>query len=148
MSSGWMALAATVLLCGTPAGADDAACVNMRDFTIPIRVLPDRQHEVKELLLYLSKDEGKTWGIYSRATPDKKGFEFRASGDGLFYFSIAVIDRSGRQDPIDVARAPVGQKILIDTQKPALNLTVERDFFGFVLPPVMSAHAALVCPAH
>src|SRR5262245_12760404 len=104
MSTGWMALAASVLLIGVPApgGADDATCVNMRDFTIPIRVLPDRQHEVKELLLYLSKDQGKTWEIYSRAAPDKKGFEFRAAGDGLFYFSIAVIDRTGRQDPIDV----------------------------------------------
>lgn len=125
MSSGWMALAAA-LLCGAPATADDVMSVNMRDFTIPIRVLPDRRHEVKELMLYKSIDQGRTWEIQARATPDKTGFEIRNFADGLYYFSIAVIDRAGKPDPADVYKAPVGQKILIDTQKPALGLTVER----------------------
>jgi hypothetical protein len=128
MSTGWVGLAATVLglLSGAPAADTDVVHINQQRFTIPIRVVPERQHEVRELLLFMSRDRGQTWEVYARATPDKKGFDFYAAGDGLFYFSIAVIDRSGRQDPVDVYRAPVGQKILIDTKKPTLQLTADR----------------------
>lgn len=126
MSTGWIGLAATMLGLLSGAPADDVVCINQQRFTIPIKVMPDRQHEVRELLLFMSRDQGKTWEIYARATPDKKGFDFYAAADGLFYFSIAVIDRTGRQDPIDVYRAPVGQKILIDTRKPDLQLSAER----------------------
>jgi hypothetical protein len=100
--------------------------IDRQRFTIPIRVLPERQREVRELLLYLSRDRGKTWEVYARATPDKRGFDFSSDSDGLFYFSIMVIDRNGRQNPPDVSAAPVGQAICIDTKKPQLELTAER----------------------
>src|SRR5437016_5249326 len=125
MSTGWIGLVMTALLSGAPDG-DDVYHVNMREFTIPIRVRPEKKHEVSELLLYMSRDKGQTWELYSRAAPDKTGFSFHAAGDGLFYFSIAVRDRSGKQDPPDVYRAPVGQKILIDTKKPDLHLDAQR----------------------
>ena len=128
MSTGWLTWATLMLATSVPAApGDDVVHINQRGFQIPIRVLPERQHEVRELLLYLSRDQGKTWEIYSRATPDRKGFDFYTQTDGLFYFSIAVIDRAGQQDPKDIYRARVGQKIRIDTTKPAAKLaTVER----------------------
>src|SRR5262249_12353859 len=52
--------------------------------------------------------------------------EFYGDSDGMYYFSIAVIDRQGRQDPTDVYRAPPGQKIYVDTKKPALQLDAQR----------------------
>src|SRR4051812_28185612 len=93
MSTGWIGLALLGLLSGAP--ADDVVHINQQRFTIPIRVVAERQHEVRELLLFMSRDRGQTWEVYARATPDKKGFDFYAAGDGLFYFSIAVIDRTG-----------------------------------------------------
>jgi hypothetical protein len=81
---------------------------------------------VRELLLFLSRDKGKSWEVYARATPDSRGFDFCSESDGLFYFSIVVIDRKGRQDPVDVSRAPVGQAICIDTAPPRVTAAAER----------------------
>lgn len=122
MATGWLACTCLLLAAGSPA-AEDVVHINQRGFQIPIRVQPERQSEVRELVLYLSRDQGRTWEIYARATPDRKAFDFHAAGDGLLYFSVAVTDRSGRQDPPDIYKAPVGQKILIDTTRPILKLT-------------------------
>jgi hypothetical protein len=101
--------------------------INQRNFTIPIRVPPDRQDEVRALLLYCSRDQGKTWYVPACVTPDRKGFEFSTDRDGLYYFSIVVIDQEGRIDPPDVYREPPGQKICIDTARPEVTATAERD---------------------
>jgi beta-lactamase regulating signal transducer with metallopeptidase domain len=97
--------------------------VNTRRFQVPIRIQPERKGDVRELILYLSRDQGKTWEIYARATPEKTGFDFLAAGDGVLWFSVAVIGRDDRQDPPDVYKAPVGQKIVIDTVKPTVQLS-------------------------
>src|SRR5262249_8243859 len=126
MSTGWVGLAATLLGLLSGAPADDVVYINQQRFTIPIKVVPERQHEVRELLLYVSRALGKTWGISGRVTPAKEGVEVYGDSDGMYYFSIAVIDRQGRQDPTDVYRAPPGQKIYVDTKKPALQLDAQR----------------------
>lgn len=126
MATGWLAWTCLLLAAGAPAG-DDVVHINQRGFQIPIRVQPERQSEVRELILYLSRDQGRTWEIYARATPDRKAFDFFAAGDGLLCFSVAVTDRTGRQDPPDIYKAPVGQKICIDTTKPLVKvLSAER----------------------
>src|SRR5262249_44739620 len=122
MSTGWMAWACLMLAMGAPGGADEIVYINQKGFTIPISVKPERRGDVRELILHLSRDQGKTWEIYGRAAPDKKGFDFFSTGDGLLYFSIAVTDKQGRQDPPDPYRAEVGQKICIDTVKPVMKI--------------------------
>jgi hypothetical protein len=127
MGTGWLAWTCLLLATGAPGAADDIVHMNQRGFQIPIRIEPQRQAEVSELLLYLSRDQGRTWEIYGRAKPDKRGFDFFAQSDGLLYFSIAVLDRKGRQDPVDIYHSPVGQKIWIDTVKPVVRiLSAER----------------------
>src|SRR5262249_22209562 len=69
MSRGWVGLAATVLGLLSGAPSDDVVHINQQRFTIPIRVVPERQHEVRELLLFMSRDKGQTWEVYARATP-------------------------------------------------------------------------------
>jgi hypothetical protein len=122
MGTGWLAWTCLLLATGAPAAADDTVHMNQRGFQIPIRIEPQRQTEVSELLLYLSRDQGRTWEIYARAKPDKRGFDFFAQNDGLLYFSIAVLDKKGHQDPPDIYHSPVGQKICIDTVKPVVRI--------------------------
>src|SRR5215207_9875187 len=121
MGTGLMAWACLLLTAGSPDAAD-VVHFNMRGFQIPVEIDPSRKAEVHELILYLSKDQGRTWETAMKLAPDKPGFDFMASNDGLHYFSIAVVDKKGIQEPADVYKAPIGQKILIDTVKPALKI--------------------------
>jgi hypothetical protein len=97
--------------------------VNQKGFTIPISVKPERRADVRELVLYVSRDQGRTWEIHGRTAPDRKGFDYFANSDGLVWFSVAVIDKQGKQDPPDPYRTQVGQKICVDTVKPVVNIT-------------------------
>ena len=114
-------LAWACLLLGPNAPPDDVVHFNQRGFQIPITVQPGRRAEVKGLVLYASRNQGRTWENVGKASPDKPGIDFLAKDDGMYWFSIAVVDQGGRQDPIDISRASVGQKVLIDTVKPQVR---------------------------
>lgn len=100
--------------------------LNTPKFQIPIRVHQERKDQIKEIILYVSKDRGKTWEIHTREKPNQEAFTFLAKEDGAYWFSIGVVDLKGRQEPPDVARAQVGQKVLVDTQKPEIKLKAEK----------------------
>lgn len=121
MATGWLAW--TMLLLAGATGSDDVVHMNQRGFQIPIKIQPERINDVRELYLYVSPDRGKTWEIYSKALPTAKAFDFFSAADGLLYFSIAVIDQRGKQDPLDVYKAPIGLKVHVDTVKPVLRLS-------------------------
>src|SRR5207248_2480722 len=55
--------------------------------------------------------------------PDKQAFDFNADADGVYWFSVSVVYKNGMKEPEDVARAPVGRKVLIDTLKPDVRIT-------------------------
>jgi hypothetical protein len=122
MGTGWLAWTCLLLAAGAPAEADDIVPMSQRHFQIPIKIEANRRSEVSSLLLYFSRDQGRSWGFYGRAAPEKGAFDFYAQSDGLYYFSIAVIDKKGHQEPTDIQRSPVGQKILIDTVKPVVKI--------------------------
>ena len=121
MLTGSVTLACALLL--PNAGPADANYMPQGQFQIPITIRPDRRPEIRELLLYVSRDKGQTWSVESRATPDKPGFPFYAASDGAYWFSVAIIDKNGRQDPIDIYQAPVGQRVVVDTRKPEVRIT-------------------------
>lgn len=100
--------------------------LNTPKFQIPIRVHQERKEQIKELVLYVSKDKGKTWEVSTRAEPNQEAFTFVAKEDGPHWFSIGVVDVKGIQEPADIARAQVGQKVLVDTQKPDIKLKAEK----------------------
>src|SRR5262249_47212500 len=82
--------------------------------------------KIRELRLWVSRDQGKNWDLSASAKPEQDAFTFTAPRDGEYWFSIAVIDPQGKQDPVDIYQAPVGQRIVVDTAKPEVRLTAER----------------------
>jgi len=95
-------------------------------FTIPVSLAPERQADVKEVLLFVSRNKGKSWDLHSRIKPNQDGFPFLATNDGSYWFSVAVIDSKGAMEPRDIYRARVDQKIVVDTSKPELQLDCEQ----------------------
>jgi hypothetical protein len=121
MATGWLTW--TCLLLAGSTGADEIVYMNQRGFQIPIRVQPDRQHEVKELILYMSSNKGQSWGISGRADPRKsKAFDFWAEQDGEYQFNVATIDKRDKQEPPDIYKVPAAMKVCVDTVKPVVRL--------------------------
>lgn len=88
-------------------------------FTIPFSV-ESTATDIAEVQLLVSNDRGATWHIYTRQSPVEKGFRFRASRDGEYWFASRTIDRLGQARP---AGQPQPQLIVqIDTTLPRLNL--------------------------
>jgi hypothetical protein len=105
-----------------PAKEKEVTYSRSRTFRMPVRMAPERRGNVRELVLHLSRDQGRTWEVHARATPDQEAFKVSTDRDGLFWFKVAAIDRQGKQEPADVARAPGSQKVYIDTVAPLVKL--------------------------
>jgi beta-lactamase regulating signal transducer with metallopeptidase domain len=100
---------------GTGPAPGDVMVVNQRSFKIPINVDAARRKDIKELILFASDDEGKTWEVVSRLTPDSQAFDFKAGADGLIWFTVAVVDQHGRQMPPDLSAAAPTLKVRVLT---------------------------------
>jgi hypothetical protein len=110
------------LLLALAPGQTDVWPINQRTIRIPIRVDPARRHEIKELILFSSSDQGKTWQQVAVAPPEQDGFPFYAPTDGIYWFSVCVVDQKGNREPPDIYKVPPSQKILVDTLKPLLRI--------------------------
>jgi hypothetical protein len=122
MPKATLALVLSCLILGS-ASAGEIVPMNSRSFQIPITIKGDQKAKIKELLLFVSKDQGQTWSQVAAAKPDKTSFEFFAPADGLYWFSICVVNSSGNREPKDIYKVPPGQKVLVDTMKPSVRIT-------------------------
>ncbi|MBL8799596.1 MAG: hypothetical protein JNM56_37280 [Planctomycetia bacterium] len=117
----WMMLAAS------PAQSPELVPLNKRSFKIPILVEPERRPQIKQLILFVSSNQGQTWEQAAVRTPDQDSFGYRAPADGLYWFTVAVVDQQDQQQPADVYKMPPSQKILVDTVSPDVKIkSVER----------------------
>ena len=107
------------------------------------------------ITLFVSTDEGKTWEVASKVSPDQRGFTFRAPRDGVYWFAVRDAhqggesdttlsptmkvkvdtgDRAeekrpepGRNDPLEEARLDVELlELELSTQKTQLQQSVQR----------------------
>jgi hypothetical protein len=125
MSMGSLTLACVLLLAN--AGAEpEPYYMNRPKMAIPITIDPEQRNNLRELVLYCSKDEGKTWDQAGQATPEKTAFSFTAARDGKYWFTIQTVDKNGIRSPPDVMAAQVGQRIIVDTVKPLVKVKADR----------------------
>src|SRR5271154_1337414 len=63
-----------------------------RQIAIPFDPDPAQAHRLKQLQLYYSTDQGRTWHLGATAAPDQKKFNFVANSDGLHLFAVQTTD--------------------------------------------------------
>jgi hypothetical protein len=108
----------------TPAQApSDITPWKSPQISIPIDYNPAKRNELRELLLYTSNDQGSTWQQQAVANAEKENFSFTAPADGVYWFKMVTVDKSGRRDPADLYKDPRVLKVLFDTKKPIINIT-------------------------
>jgi hypothetical protein len=92
--------------------------LNLSKMDIPIKF--ENKKLIREMLLKVSRNQGKTWEQYATARPDTdSSFTFTPPEDGLYWFQMVIVDNMGRQDPAEVnERTAPALKLFIDTKKP------------------------------
>ncbi len=121
MFSGPMTLACLLLAAQT--GDPETYFMRVRDLNIPIKI-PANGLEIRQLQLYVSMDQGNSWGLRGRTTPDRQGFPFKAEQDGTYWFKLVTIPKKDTTDPpiVDQSQWPVSYIIVVDTTLPEVRL--------------------------
>jgi hypothetical protein len=69
--------------------------------------------------LLVSKDRGATWQKISEAKPHVKSFNYRAEGDGEYWFAIRTLDRQGHAWPEGAYQPEL--RVIVDTTMPRIE---------------------------
>src|SRR5947209_8742038 len=109
MLLGTLTLGSLLLVAGSPPA--DVWYTNQRNIKIPISIKEESRREIRELILYASNDQGKTWHQEAVVTPDRDGFAFYAPVDGLYWFSVGTVDLKGVQYPADIYKASADLRV-------------------------------------
>src|SRR5262245_54304024 len=111
------------LLCAPGQAPADVTTWNSPSMKIPIDYHPSKRGEIRELLLYVSSDQGQSWQQQATGTPERDSFfNFNAPADGIYWFNMVVVDKAGRREPADVFKAAPALKVLFDTKKPVVQI--------------------------
>ena len=86
--------------------------------------------------LFVSRGPGETWELFDQKKPTAKlkQFQYKADGDGEYWFATRTMDASGQAHPAGAISPQL--KVYVDTTKPVIDLDVNADDQGRV-------HAAL-----
>ncbi|MCC7476626.1 MAG: hypothetical protein IT425_14650 [Pirellulales bacterium] len=69
--------------------------------------------------LFVSRDQGGTWQKISEAQPHVKAFNYRAEGEGEYWFAVRTIDSYGRSLPAGPMQAEL--RVVVDTTIPRID---------------------------
>ncbi len=69
--------------------------------------------------LFVSKDRGASWQKISEAKPDVKAFNYRAEGDGEYWFAVRTFDKQGRAWPQGPYQPEL--RVVVDTTLPRID---------------------------
>lgn len=69
--------------------------------------------------LYVSKDRGASWQKISDAKPQVTAFNYRAEGDGEYWFAVRTLDTRGRLSPEGAYQPEL--RVIVDTMIPRFD---------------------------
>jgi len=99
----------------------DVIYSRFQHFRIPFQAGPGEQR-LKQLQLFFSTDQGRTWQPSAIAPPEQRHFRFQSERDGLYWFSVQTMDQEGRFYPQTMENAQPSLKVIVDTQAPVVAL--------------------------
>ena len=121
-------LLAYLLLFSYPALAAEPVYTTQTRFRIPYESDPAElaRLQAREVRLYVSSDEGRSWTLSQSVAPSTGRFTFEAPADGEYWFAVRTVDGAGRLYPPTGAGLNAGLKVIVDSRKPSLELTLDR----------------------
>src|ERR1043165_130449 len=88
LATAWMCLVLSQSL-------NDVFYTNQRNHRIPVKLQEARRDEIRELMLFVSTDQGRTWsqGAASVAPEKDASFALYTKGDGLHWLRVVTVSR-------------------------------------------------------
>jgi hypothetical protein len=90
-------------------------------FRLPF-ILDDADRALLREVLLFVKAGDEAWAHKDSAAPTQTHFSFRAPRDGEYWFTTVVVDKGGNAVPADVTRQPPGLVVIVDTQRPEIEV--------------------------
>jgi hypothetical protein len=89
-----------------------------RMFDLPVHMDAATKEMCKELLLWQSVDQGRTWHLLEKMPPQNKArFAIKTSKDGHHWFTLQQVNVNGSKLPEDVSKEEPAQKIYVNAAK-------------------------------
>src|SRR5262245_33925913 len=114
-----------LLLAGGKAPAQarygDITYTQLQLFRIPFTIDP-AEKRIRQVQLYVSPDQGRTWYKHADAQPEQGFFNFNAQRDANYWFAVRTIDQQGMAFPLTMEGAQPSLKMCVDTQPPAITI--------------------------
>ena len=98
-----------------------------RDIWVPIAVDPPQRGNIRELELYASSDQGRSWDQVGRELPSSSGFKYIAPADGEYWFQIRIVYKDGKMDPEHPYKGAPGPKVRVHTTRPVIQMFADRN---------------------
>src|SRR4051812_46245032 len=102
LSRGVFPILCLVASVNSATAGQDVVRVDSPRFKIPVQVGTAQQGKIKELQLFVSANQGKTWQQAASLSPDGNAFRFEAPGRGLYWFNVRVVNSDGTPEPADM----------------------------------------------
>lgn len=124
-----MVVVAVLLLVARSTWAAELVYTEQTRFRIPYESNPQELARLGAHLvqLHVSVDHGATWQFSQSVSPRAGQFEFQAPADGEYWFAVRTVDGAGRLYPPNSSGLTAGLKVMVDSQKPSLKLSLKRD---------------------
>src|SRR5262245_57537652 len=90
------------------------AYLNKGTIQLPIQVDDRARPKIGEVHLYVREGVQGTWSFEEKAPGTQTLFTYRAHQEGEYWFSVVIVDRSGRTIPADVNSEPPGMIVVVD----------------------------------
>lgn len=97
--------------------------MNRNVIDLPIRMDESARSLVQEIHLYVKEQPSGTWILRDKGNSTHQVFRFQAPRDGEYWFNMVTVDKQGRSFPKDLQKEAPGLIVVIDTQKPEVELT-------------------------
>jgi hypothetical protein len=118
MGAGSLALACLLLLGQV---SSDIFYTNQQNHRLNVDFSKAQRAAIKEVRLFASSNQGRSWDLVSTIQPEKGFFVFNAPGDGIYWLRVASVNQQDVQEPPNMQVGQPDQKMVIDTVKPVVR---------------------------
>lgn len=116
----WLLLCSGVWTADT--AAQDISYVRKSRFNIPFTLKDSEIPLTREVQLYLSDDQGRSWRIHKVASPRDGAFPFQTDRDGPYWFLIRTLSTDGQFQPPSLDGLGPDLRVVVDTRPPQITL--------------------------